>query len=777
MIRFKVRLAIRNLLKNKLYSILIIGGFAIGFTASLLIAIFYSSEHSVNKSFADSDRIFRLYDADKTNCSLDYNLNEPLSANYFEIERACPVEYTSSYTMTLKDPETHNYTRVSHIITTNNSFFDIFSVKVISSISETPFSQLNAAVISKSVAQRLFGDKNPLGRNIHEDFFSAVVTAVIQDFPENSSMKADIMLNIKDKDFQMSQECNDGYCIYPVEHFIMLKKSTASELLVSKLNSSLKTFIKCPDNLALQPLTDIYLSSLPFEFDSQSKGNARMVFLFLSIAILILLLSSINYLNYTLSRQYANLKGIGINKVNGAGKWQLLYNSFLEVSLGIFIALIISIFLTISSLPLTNQLFGRTLSFADVDQNQFIIMIATAIIAIVILNSLAPVYIISNFSITDFLNGERKSGDKQYGKQTMLTFQLITSMALISLVFVIFKQLQYVNHYDLGFKKNQLLKIELPYNLPGTNALITEIKKLPFVSGATLSSGNPGRVAMMMGNGLDDDEFMVNCLYVGDNYLSTMGIKLIEGRDFNSGDNGSVCLMNEKAVKRYGWNSIDNKKFNNGREGGYKVIGVVSNFNVESLHSAISPVAILYGPNRILSTLSLRLVPGNSQQQIKDLKNVWQTIVPNDPMEFTFYGSQFQAMYSKEERLAKSLTFFSIIALTLTCMGILGQIFIISFTRVKEIGIRKVNGARTSEILALLNKDFVKWVIIAFCLATPIAWYMSNKWLESFAYRTRLSWWVFVLSGVITLFIALITVSWQSLRAARRNPVEALRYE
>ncbi len=280
-----------------------------------------------------------------------------------------------------------------------------------------------------------------------------------------------------------------------------------------------------------------------------------------------------------------------------------------------------------------------------------------------------------------------------------------------------------------------------------------------------------------MGSGVEGDEFSVQCIFVSEDFLQTFGINLTDGRGFMSGDKDRACLMNEAAMKRFGWDNVVGKKYKNGRDGGYDVVGVVNNFNVHSLHSEMTPVALIYEPDREFNTLSLRLMPGDISNQIAGLRKVWKNLLPDEPMEFAFYDTQFQAMYEKEDKLAKSITFFSIIALVLTCMGILGQIFMISLNRTKEIGIRKVNGANISEILAMLNKDFVKWVAVAFVIATPVAWFAMHKWLESFAYKTTLSWWIFALAGVLALGIALLTVSWQSWRAATRNPVEALRYE
>ena len=777
MIRFKIKLAFRNLLKNKLYSFLIIGGFAIGFTASILIALFYNAEHNVDKNFARYKDIYRLYDAKQNKSGLDYKLSAVLSDNYPEIKETCPMEI-SIFPTTLKDSETKTFIRISNLLITSNAFFDIFSMNIESSLEDKPFSQTNSAVITEAVAKKLFGDKNPLGRTIKEDFFTAVITAVVKDLPENSSFKAELFLNSENKDFQMSQECNNGVCIYPVEHVLLLNNGVNSDELAKNLNASIHKFNTTTDSLALQRYSDIYLSTTNLGWsDNHIKGNSKMLLIFLAIGILIILLSSINYLNYTVSMQYAKMKEIGINKTNGAEKIHLLVASLIEVSLGIFIALVFSVFLVALLLPSTGILFGKEIHLSDVNFYQLLPIVAAVVAGIILLNSLAPIYILSKFNISDFLSRGRKRTGKQWGKQAMLTFQLTVSIALIAVVMLIFKQLQYVKHYDVGFNKEHLVRMELPYKFQNQKALKNEVVKLPFVTSSALSNGYPGHINMSMGSGVDGDEFSVKCIYISEDFLKTFGINLTDGRGFLSGDKDHACVMNEAAIKRFGWDTIGGKKYKNGREGGYDVVGVVNNFNVQSLHSEMTPVALLYEPDREFNTLSLRLMPGSIGQQIDELRKVWKNLLPEDPMEFAFYDTQFQSMYEKEDKLAKSITFFSIIALVLTCMGILGQIFMISLNRTKEIGVRKVNGARISEIMAMLNKDFVKWVAFAFVIATPIAYYAMNKWLENFAYKTNLSWWIFALAGLLALGIALLTVSWQSWRAATRNPVEALRYE
>ncbi len=773
MIRFKIKLAIRNLLKNKLYSSLIIGGFAVGFTACILIALFYNVEHNVNTHFRNYKNIYRVYDAKRNKDNLDYKLYPVFKEQYPEISDACPMEYSPNFQFNIKDAETRDYTRITYSISTTNDFFDIFSTEIVASLSDKPFRDENSAVITESVAKRLYGDKNPLGRTIEQEFFSATISAVIKDLPKNSSFQAELILNAENKNFQFSQECNDNVCIYPTEHFLLLKKDAEPDLLAAKINNTIQQFNTNTDSLALQNVTDIYFSSFS-EDDLHQKGNSKMLVIFLSIAVLIILLSSINYLNYTISIQYAKMKEIGINKTNGAGKTQLILDSVIEVSLGIAISLLISVMLVTILLPWSETLFGRSIQVNDVNFQQLLPVFTGTMLGIILLNSLAPIYILSRFSITDFLSGGRKKG-KQFGKQVMLTFQVTVSIALIAVVMLIFKQLQYVKHYDLGFNEEHLVRLELPYLYSHPETIKKETAKLPFVTGATLSDGYPGWVKLYMGSGLDDNQFMVECIHVSDDYLETMGIQLLDGRNFLPGDKNKACIMNEKAVKQYGWDNIKDKKYNNGD--GYQVVGMAKDFNVQSLHDGIAPVALIYEPEHRFSTLSLRLIPGDVGQQMDQIRKVWKDLLPDDPMEFTFYNDQFQAMYVKEDKLAKSVTFFSLIAIVLTCMGILGQIYLISLNRTKEIGVRKVNGAKVSEILVLLNKDFVIWVVVAFVIASPISYYAMNKWLENFAYKTTLSWWIFALAGLLTLGIALLTVSWQSWRAATRNPVEALRYE
>jgi len=776
MILYNVKLAIRNLLKNKLYSVLILGGFSIGFTASILIGLYYYTEKNVNKDFINYQRIYRVYDAGKNNCLINYDMFPILTENYSEIEDACPLEYLTGMDYILKNEQTNVNIHVKNIISTTNNFFQIFTANVIESISSKPFDGIESFVLTESIAHKLFGAQNPLGQKISiNNYYSGIVTAIIKELP-NSTFNADILMNSENENFRMFKYCEGNKCISSTSYFLLVKPETEINKFTNRLNNTMGSYGMVSDSLALQNIADIYLSKSTMDNDLQLKGNTELLNIFLLIAVLIILLSSINHFNYIVSKQFAKLKEIGINKTNGAGWWNLATYSLTEVTLGIFLSVIISLIMAILLLPYTEILFGRLLHLNSL-KIKGIIPFLVLLVTIILVNSIAPIYMLSKFNVNEFLSGLGKRKGRQIGKQILLTIQLTVSIALIAVVIVIFKQLNFVKHSSLGFDKELLLRIDLPYKFQNSGAFKQETGKLSFVKGGSLSAGCPGMIQNTMTSGGEKNKFTVSCIFVGEDYLKTMGIELLEGREFHDGDNNKVCLMNEEAKKKFEWDNIDGKKFDYGRHGDYKVVGITQNFHVRSMRSKIDPVALIFNPEQSFNILSLRLSSGNIGEYINKIKLVWKNFEPHEPMTFSFYDDQFQAMYSKEEKLAKSITFFSFIAIILTCMGILGQIFMICITRTKEIGIRKINGAKVTEVMVMLNKDFVKWVAIAFVIATPIAYYAMHKWLENFAYKTELSWWIFALAGLIALAIAMITVSWQSWKAATRNPVEALRYE
>jgi putative ABC transport system permease protein len=391
----------------------------------------------------------------------------------------------------------------------------------------------------------------------------------------------------------------------------------------------------------------------------------------------------------------------------------------------------------------------------------------------VILSEIKPIQVLnSNIVVT---------GKRNILRNSLTIFQFTTSIVLIICVIIVQRQIQFVKHKDLGFKKEQLLRLDMPdiqeRDISKIMVMLEELRKSAFIKDISVTGAVPGSVNMSMGSNIEntDKNISMPCLLVDTTFLRTFGIKVIKGRDLQPGDFGQVCMFNETAYKHFEFDNLDNKRFNN--YGGFDIIGVVSDFHFRTLHEEIGPAVIIFTPHYWPRAINIRFAQNGIGHGMGFIQEKWEEILPGYPISYQFYDEWFDSMYRSEERFSKTIAFFAILAIVISCIGILGLAIFSSERRIKEIGIRKVNGAKIWEVMVMLNIDFVKWVGIAFVIATPVAWYAMNHWLQNFAYRTELSWWIFALAGLLALSVALLTVSWQSWHAARRNPVEALRYE
>jgi len=439
-----------------------------------------------------------------------------------------------------------------------------------------------------------------------------------------------------------------------------------------------------------------------------------------------------------------------------------------DILVWITISLLISILIVGLTLPYFNTLFQIKLRLNELLDIRFF-AIGLSVILFILLATLLPyVAILSKFNVLLFLKGRTESPGKNKIGSILTVLQLTISILLISGLLIVERQIGYLKFRDLGFIDDKLMYIELQYNKEGYNAFKTELLKNPSITKATLSNGIPGSICSKRIN----DKWMNSyfMMDIDEEFISTMGMELKEGRNLTRADVSTKgYIVNEATIAAMEMDNIDKNTLEIG-----EIVGVVKNFNFESLHQNIQPLIMKYGDGR---QLSLRLSTNNLPEVMDCINKVWAKFYPDEPMQYNFYDTWFDSMYKKEEQLGYASIVFSFIAIVITCLGLLGKIIQTSLLRTKEIGVRKVNGASVSEVLVLLNRDFIKWVAIAFVIAAPIAYYAMHKWLENFAYKTSLSWWIFALAGLLALGIALLTVSWQSWRAATRNPVEALRYE
>jgi putative ABC transport system permease protein len=780
MLLYNLKLVFRNLLKNKLYSFLSITGFAVGFAVCIVIALYAYNEYTVDHSYQSYNRIYRLIDEKKKRCTSDYNLNAILASNNPEVESACPFECESTYEFPVK--YFNRYVKSVGAISTNNDFFKVFSLRIIKSMAKDPFADKKSVIITESLAKKLFGkDEDPLGKSINIFCeFDAIISAISEDLPINISIAATVFLNSENEQYRFNKSCSNHHCINPVNHYLLLSKEANSSDFAKKLNQNISSYKFAIDSIGLQKLSEIYLKS-SFKDNDNLQGNKNLTIVFIAIGVLIMMLSTINYLNYNLSLQYSKLREIGIKRINGAELKHLIGYFVTDVSVGILISIDFALLVVGFFLSNINSLLGKQLNLDSILSPIVLISSTGVVFLIILVNSLAPFYILSKSNTSSFFTGNSLERGQHFGRNFLTTLQFVSAIALLICVFVIQKQLDFAHKADLGFDKEHLVKLSIPTNFTQQQVLIQEINKLPFIVGSTLSSGSPGNIGMgLSSNDSTIEKFMLATLVVDDNFIKTMNIELVDGRRFLASDKGETCIMNQEAIKQFGWSGINNKRFNNGRDVGLQVIGIVKDFHIASIHEVVKPVCIIYCSTdeyKTMYDLSIRITPGDVENKIKQIEKVWKTVIPDDPMDFTFYDTMFDVMYRKEKLLATIIMIFSAIAIVLSCMGILGQVFQTCINRTKEIGIRKVNGASVWTIIRMLNFDFVKLILIAFAIACPLSYYIMGKWLQNFAYRTGMSWWVFVLAGVVVLIISFATVTWQSWRAANRNPVEALRYE
>jgi putative ABC transport system permease protein len=773
-----IRFSFRSIIKNKKFSLLNIGGFAVGFAVCMLLALFAFNEYSVDKTFPDHQHIYRILDAKKNSSSIDYDVAKQLKEQYSQIKSAVPLHYMTigtNHPVFLKKQKGEDYIMVNDMISTTNDFFKVFSVKIIAGNANKPFADLNSVVLTRSTAEKLFGRTDVVGENVNfASMFDVSVSAVSEDLPIGVSFGADLFFNADNERLRFAQYCSEGQCYSPLDLYVQVDGGTNVKQLETNINANIPANKSKMEKITFQPLTDIYLHP-GIDGSANRLGSKAMIRIFFSIAALILLLSVINYINISLSKQLSTLREIGIKITNGAGVRHLCAYYLTEVTLSVSIAFAMALGIAWVSLPFAGELLNCPLNFGLLFSPTLLCAFLFILFTVILVSSFPPVYIVSRFDVQRLFGKKTTVMGKQLGKKALTVFQLTTAIALLIGFAVFQKQLHYVKMTDIGFNKECLLRLDIGDNFKGKEALKQQIGHCSFVKSISFSHGGPGAIRMGMGSNKEGENFNVDCIFVDEEFLKTFDIKLLEGRPFMTSDKDVSCYFNETAYKKYGWANLENRKFNNGREGGYNVVGVVRDFNVASLHSGMTPVCLILHDQ--YSALNIRLMPGNLREQIEKLRSIWKEASPDAPMMFTFYDDIFNTFYKKEERQGKAITVFSLISLLITCLGLTGQIFQTCASKIKEISIRKINGAKISEVMLMLNKDFIKWVAIAFIIACPIAWYAMHQWLQNFAYKTELSWWVFALAGIVAVAVALLTVSWQSWRAAKRNPVESLRYE
>jgi putative ABC transport system permease protein len=561
-------------------------------------------------------------------------------------------------------------------------------------------------------------------------------------------------------------------------NYVLLKEGTSATQLKTKIHQLGLQHSEKDDKLelSLQPLNDIYFGSGKIvDNNAGDKGNRSMLYILISIGTLILTMACINYLNLSSAQAIAQTKTLAVRKVCGASTQSLILQMMSESTFISLVAMPFALLVAHFSLPFISQLLGKTydLSLTSGFFTSFAILVAIAI-GTGALSGLLVALKITSFRLVETLKGKYSdAGNRHLIRKGMIVFQVSVFIVLIAVMMLVQKQVHYAFTKDIGIEKEGLLRI--PLGDHNYTLFKREIRKNPNVlqvSGALWLPPHKGKMNISLPSVDNPKEMvLVNGLFVDYGFARTMGMKLVAGTDFDESKTNSGVLVNESAVQALGLKEAIGEQTAFGQ-----VIGVVKDFNMYSIHEAVNPMLIGLNP-QMCREVAVKIKTTNLQETISFLEKTWKETGGTTAFDFDFTNDILNQIYESDIRFSKIIGLLTVIAILISSLGLFGLSLLISKQKTKEIGVRKVTGARVGEIVVFLNRDFVIWVSIAFAISTPIAWIVSDKWLENFAYKTPLSWWIFALAGLLALGIALLTISWQSWKAATRNPVEALRYE
>jgi putative ABC transport system permease protein len=784
-----LKITFRNIKRHKAFSFINIIGLGIGLAISLFIVLWVQDELSHDRFHKNYKNIYRIVErwvisdgSINPGATTPYPLGPALRDNYPEIEESLHFLIKDGTLVGYKDKRFYE----NKFAFADANFFSLFSFPLLKGSPETVIKDLNALVISQSMAKKYFGSENPMGKtltiNARHDF---IISGIMLDMPHNSHIQADFICNFE---FLIANQWSKRWVDHQYYTYLELRPDTDVETFGAKIKTFINDNQRDPTtiHIALQPLKDIHLrSNFNYDMGGTSQGKALYVYIFSIVAVLVLLIACINFMNLTTAKAANRAKEIGVRKVSGASKnnliKQFMGESFFMSLLALFFALICVAVL----LPEFNSLTGKNLnSMSIINGSMFFYSLILAVIT-GLLAGIYPALYLSSFSPSYVLKGKLRSGAKsRYFRGALVVLQFSLSVILLIGTFVIRDQLTYMQEKYLGINKDNIIYMKMRGKLKNKHeAFRAELTQNPEIKSVTTSSELPTNIRWAT-TGVDWEgktpgyRIHWSVMSVDFDYIDTFGMEILEGRNFfkeMSTDTRTAYIINETGSDVLGYESAIGKKFSLWDNEG-TIIGVVRDFHFNSLHEQIEPLIITVNPNWN-SYIFAKISSSNMRSVIAKIEGVHQRMNPDYPFQFHFLDAEYEEIYLSEERTGKLFQYFSFLAIFISCLGLFGLSSFMAEQRTKEIGIRKVLGAKVSVILLQLLRDFTKWVLIANVIAWPIGYYAMKQWLKNFAYRTDFDWRIFLLSGVITLLIAVTTVGFKSLRAAKANPVDSLRYE
>ncbi|PKP33915.1 MAG: hypothetical protein CVU00_09145 [Bacteroidetes bacterium HGW-Bacteroidetes-17] len=784
MITNYLKSALKSFKHGLFYNCINIFGLALGIACSVLILLWVSHEFSYENFNPKKDHVYRVIQDMDFEKPVSWAINQgplgpSLVKDFPEIEKFTRFKFSG---LTLEYNDTKFRERGGYA---DHDFFDIFGCNLILRSGDSVFKDNRSIVLSEKLAKKYFRDENPIGKTLkvtNEYFF--MVTGVFKDVPENTHLWYDYLLPMsfgKERGMSVDRWNNSTFYTYLLiaDGF---NESQINEKICHYLDD--KPILEKNTELRLQPLSAIHLySNVDFDFAS---GDIKYVRIFMIVAIFILVLACINFMNLSSARSIRRAKEIGIRKVIGASRFHLINQNLTETSFQVFISIFIALILVKFALPSFNNIAGRELIFDLSDANLIIGLLFVFFICI-IMSGLYPAIQISLFNPIQILKGGTVKGSQNSSFIKMLVlFQFLTSVTLIISVITIQKQLIYLQNKKLGYNKEHVLNFGMTGEFFSKyDNIKAELLQNPYIKDVTQMVAYPNEGyafsnTLFTWEGMKSGkEILFRNNLVGYDYFKTFQMKIVEGRDFSKNyptDTIDALIVNQTAVKSMGMENPIGQRLKYNNQDYFTIVGVVEDYNFSSLKNKVEPLILWLKPAEC-GQISIRIDQNNYQNAISFIEQKWKEYVKDASFRYNFMDERLNNMYTSERESAKIITYFAILAILISCLGLFGLTFYMISQKMKEIGIRKVFGGTIGDIYVYLTKTFLKWVFIANLVSWPVSWYLMNKWLDNYAYHTQINIWTFMLALGITLLIALLTILYQTIKASNSKPIDVLRYE
>lgn len=803
MIKNYLKIALRNLARHKGISFINIFGLAISFACCLLIVLFIRHELSYDKYHKDAGQVYRVVKdfVNDDGTTLPDATTPPALAPAMQtgipeiakVTRVFPgwgrkylVQYGNKRFIEEK------------VYRVDSSFFDVFTFPFIRGDKNNALKDISSVILTETTARKYFGNDDPMGKILRTELGELKVTGILKDVPENTHFHFDFLVSIR----KIAGSIDTDWGFYNFYTYIKLKDNTSIASVDPKIQALYKANNDDGTNIFYsQPLTGIHLTS-NLKWELEPNSDKLYTYIFSIIGLFIILIAGINYVNLCTARSSLRAKEIGVRKVTGAFRLSLIKQFLLESVIIVLVALIVAFIFAGLLLPVINQLTQKNFSFSDFVKPGLLATVFGTAILIGLIAGIFPALYLSSFKPVIVLKGLNVSGKNIFNlRKVLVVVQFIISVTLITGTLIVLKQFRFIQNAKLGLDKEEVLLVQGVGQMPSAasyEGLKNELLKLPEVKKMAGADGIVG--GQNWTNGMrfkgSENEQLVNFLTVGYDFIDVMGMEIKEGRSFSRlfpGDtlqdgqpgtterqSGSI-ILNETAVKQLGvpspvigqqivWAEDEDTTYN------VILVGVVKDFHFTSMRNEIKPFAFVMNPRRE-GIFTVKLASANIRNSIASIEKIWNRFSPDRPFQYSFLDETYSRLYQSEERFNRVFLCITALAIIIACMGLFGLTAFMIEQRTKEIGIRKVIGASVTNIVTLLSKDFVRLVLIAFIIAVPVAWYFMNKWLQDFAYRVEIGWWIFGVAGLLAVCIALFTVSFQAIKAAIANPVKSLRTE